>query len=162
EELGKAEARVKAGTPAREVYAAIISQGLTRAPAPPPSAAAAPAAPQAGRVPVRPDDPVRGPKVAKVTVTLFSAFPCPFCPRPRRVHPARHQLPQPSPKDAPIVWTHPPLPMHPSAMPAAEAAEAAREQRKFWEMHDRMFAAQQQLSPAQFETWARELHLDLG
>jgi len=160
EELAKAEARVKAGTPARQVYAAIIEGGLTRAPAPPPSAAApAPALPQASRVPVRPDDPVRGPKVAKVTVALFSDFQCPFC---ARVEPALKQIADTYPKDVRIVWKHQPLPMHPAAMPAAEAAEAAREQRKFWEMHDRMFAAQQQLSPSQFETWARELHLDLG
>ena len=157
EELGKAEARVKAGTPAREVYAAIIAQGLTRAPAPPPSAAA-PAVPAASRVPVRPDDPVRGPKVAKVTVVLFSDFQCPFC---ARVEPALKQVAETYPKDVRIVWKHQPLPMHPSAMPAAEAAEAAREQKKFWEMHDRMFAAQQQLSAPQFETWARDLHLDL-
>jgi protein-disulfide isomerase len=156
EELASAEKRVKAGTPAKQVYAAIIEQGLTRAPAPPPSA---PAAPAASRIPVRADDPVRGPKVAKVTVVLFSDFQCPFC---GRVEPTLKQISEAYPGDVRIVWKHQPLPMHPSAMPAAEAAEAAHEQRKFWEMHDRMFAAQQQLSPAQYETWARELHLDLG
>jgi protein-disulfide isomerase len=50
--------------------------------------------------------------------------------------------------------------MHPQAMPAALAAEAAREQGKFWEMHDLMFQNQSQLAPAQFEAWAKQLGLD--
>jgi protein-disulfide isomerase len=102
---------------------------------------------------------VRGPKVAKVTVAVFSDFQCPFC---ARVEPTLKQIAETYPRDVRIVWKHQPLAMHPNALPAAEAAEAAREQGKFWEMHDRMFAAQQQLSPTQYETWARELHLDLG
>ena len=157
EELAKAEQQVKGGTPARQLYAAIIEQGITHAPAPPPTPALA--APLASRVPVRSDDPVRGPKAAKVTVVLFSDFQCPFC---ARVEPTLKQISETYPKDVRILWKHQPLAMHPNALPAAEAAEAAREQGKFWEMHDRMFAAQQQLSPAQYETWARELHLDLG
>jgi protein-disulfide isomerase len=52
--------------------------------------------------------------------------------------------------------------MHPNAMPAALAAEAAREQGKFWEMHDRLFQNQQSLTQQSFEGWARELGLDLG
>jgi protein-disulfide isomerase len=61
-----------------------------------------------------------------------------------------------------IAWKHKPLAFHPNAMPAAEAAEAAREQGKFWPMHDKMFAAQQELSPAAYERWAQELGLDLA
>jgi protein-disulfide isomerase len=61
-----------------------------------------------------------------------------------------------------IAWKHKPLSFHPNAMPAALAAEAAREQGKFWPMHDKMFAAQQELSPAAYERWARELGLDLA
>jgi protein-disulfide isomerase len=47
-------------------------------------------------------------------------------------------------------------------MPAAVASEAAREQGKFWQMHDKMFAGQQELSPAAYERWARELGLDMS
>jgi len=155
EELASAENLVKAGTPARELYAAIIARGVTSAPARP----QAPAAPSAARVPIRSDDPIRGPKVAKVTVVLFSDFQCPFC---SRVEPTLKQIAETYPKEVRIVWKHQPLSMHPNAMPAAEAAEAAREQGKFWEMHDRIFAAQQQLSPEQYQAWARELRLDLG
>jgi protein-disulfide isomerase len=50
--------------------------------------------------------------------------------------------------------------MHPQAMPAALAAEAAREQGKFWEMHDLMFQNQKDLSPEQYAAWARQIGLD--
>ena len=46
-------------------------------------------------------------------------------------------------KDVRVVWKNNPLPFHHNAMPAAEAAMAAREQGKFWEMHDKLFANQQ-------------------
>ena len=46
-------------------------------------------------------------------------------------------------------------------MPAALAAEAAREQGKFWEMHDKLFANQQALDRADLEKYAQELGLDM-
>ena len=59
------------------------------------------------------------------------------------------------------MWKHQPLPMHPQAMPAALAAEAAREQGKFWPMHEKLFAGQAQLSPEAFERAAQEIGLDV-
>jgi protein-disulfide isomerase len=53
-----------------------------------------------------------------------------------------------------------PLPYHPTATPAALAAEAARRQGKFWEMHDALFAHQQELSDATYARLAGELGLD--
>jgi protein-disulfide isomerase len=47
-------------------------------------------------------------------------------------------------------------------MPAALAAEAARAQGKFWEMHDKLFANQQALSEASYVQYAKELGLDLA
>jgi protein-disulfide isomerase len=129
----------------------------------PPAAGAAPALPAttAARVPLRADDPVRGPANAKVTIAVFSDFECPFC---GRVEPTLRQLEQAFPGSVRIVWKHLPLPpsMHPQARPAAEAAEAAREQGKFWEMHDRLFAAQRSLSPETYESAARQIGLDLA
>jgi len=61
-----------------------------------------------------------------------------------------------------IVWKHQPLPFHPEALPAALAAEAARQQGKFWEMHDKLFENQRSLSASSYEVWAKELGLDLG
>jgi len=62
-----------------------------------------------------------------------------------------------------LVWKNQPLSFHPNAMPAAEAAMAAYGQGndKFWAMHDRLFANQQNLSPALYEQVAREIGLDV-
>jgi protein-disulfide isomerase len=163
EELAKAEALVKSGVPAKDVYVKIM-EGAATAPvmvaAPPgqaPAPQAAPPAAGAMKLDLRADDPVRGPKVAPVTVVVFSDFQCPFC---SRVEPSLAQLQAAYPGDVRIVWKHYPLPMHPEAMPAALASEAARQQGKFWEMHDLMFQNQKQLSPAQYEAWAKSLGLD--
>src|SRR5437773_558427 len=47
-------------------------------------------------------------------------------------------------------------------MPAAQSAVAAQKQGKFWEMHDKMFASQQDLSVTAFEKYAKELGLDVA
>ncbi|HTP50781.1 MAG TPA: thioredoxin domain-containing protein [Anaeromyxobacteraceae bacterium] len=162
EEMKKAEDMVKAGVPAQDVYVRIIEKGASApvmvqggpaAPQPPPP----PPPPAASRVDFRSDDPVKGAKVAKVTVVEFSDFQCPFC---SRVNPTLKQLEQAYPKDLRVVWKHQPLPFHSQAMPAATAAEAAREQGKFWQMHDLLFENQASLSPAQYEQWASKIGLD--
>ena len=60
-----------------------------------------------------------------------------------------------------ILWKNLPLDMHQNAMPAALAAEAAARQGKFWEMHDKIFANQQAMSPERYVQYARELGLDV-
>jgi protein-disulfide isomerase len=163
EELARAQELVKSGVPARDVYAKIIEKGasapvmLPGGAAPPPSAPPPPPPPQASKVGFRPDDPARGSGNAPVTVVLFSDFQCPFC---SRVEPSLAQLRKEYPKDVRVVWKHQPLPFHAQAMPAAAASEAAREQGKFWEMHELMFANQSALAPAQYEQWAKQLGLD--
>jgi protein-disulfide isomerase len=128
--------------------------------APAPSAPApARASGEAASVPLRADDPVRGPSDAKVTVVVFSDFQCPFC---SRVEPAMLQLLTSNPGTVRVAWKHQPLSMHPNAVPAARAAEAARLQGKFWEMHDRLFASQASLSDATYALAARELGLDVA
>ena len=52
--------------------------------------------------------------------------------------------------------------MHPHAQPAAEAAEAAGAQGKFWAMHDMLFEHQQQLAGSYLVGYAQALGLDLG
>ena len=46
-------------------------------------------------------------------------------------------------------------------MPAALAAQAANEQGKFWQMHDKIFGAQDKMNPAQYEQYAKDLGLDV-
>jgi protein-disulfide isomerase len=134
------------------------------APAPPdrkpdPRAPAAlAAAPTVFRVPLG-DSPVRGAGEARVTVVVFSEFQCPYC---ARVEPTLAQIRKTYGDDVRIVWKHWPLPMHDRAVPAALAAEAAREQGRFWEMHDELFAHPQALGGEELEARARAAGLDLA
>ncbi|HET7028122.1 MAG TPA: Na+/H+ antiporter NhaA [Candidatus Limnocylindrales bacterium] len=61
------------------------------------------------------------------------------------------------------VFRHLPLTdVHPNAALAAEAAEAAASQERFWEMHDRLFAHQDDLSRGDLLRGAREIGLDVA
>ena len=51
--------------------------------------------------------------------------------------------------------------MHNRAKPAAEAAQCAHEQGKFWEFHDKVFANQQAISDDDFKKYATELGLNM-
>jgi protein-disulfide isomerase len=156
EELAKAQALVKSGVAATDIYAKIIDKGAT-APVIIPGGGGAQVAAQAVVVPLRPDDPVRGPRVAPVTLVLFSDFQCPFC---GKVEPTIAQIRKEYGDNVRVAWKHLPLPFHPNALPAAKVAEGARAAGKFWEMHDSLFANQQSLSDATYAALARDLHLD--
>ncbi|HVT09351.1 MAG TPA: thioredoxin domain-containing protein, partial [Polyangia bacterium] len=126
-------------------------------------AAAAPGGPTAGdgvdRIRVPLDGPMKGPANAKVTIVEFSDFQCPFC---GRVIPTLQQIEKNYGNDVRVVFIHNPLPFHPNAEPAAEAAIAADAQGKFWEMHDKLFANQQNLTRPDFEKYAQEIGLDMN
>jgi len=159
EELIKAEELVKKGTAPEDVYAKVIANGAT-APAPAPAAPQAPT-PTNGvkKVGYPEDSPFKGPKAAKVTIVEWSDFQCPFC---SRALPVVEQITKAYPKDVKLVFRHQPLPMHPNAQIAAEASMAAKEQGKFWEMHDKMFQNQGSLDRAGLEKMAQEIGLDLN
>ncbi len=162
EELKKVEALIAKGAkPGPGLYEKACDANVAAAPAAPaaPAAAAAPAPGKPVEIALRPDDPVKGNPRAPVTVVVFSDFQCPYC---SRVEPTLKQVEQAYGPKVRLAWKHKPLPFHPNAVPAAVAAEAAREQGKFWQMHDKMFAGQQELSPAAYERWARELGLDMA
>ena len=100
----------------------------------------------------------KGPQSAKVTLVEFSDFQCPFC---GRVGPTLKRIRDEYPNDVKIVFKHLPLSFHQQAQGAAEAAEAAGLQGKFWEMHDKIFSKQREISPEKFVEFAGELGLDV-
>ena len=103
--------------------------------------------------------PVHGAKDALVTIFEVSDFQCPFC---SRVGPTMKKVLEDYPNDVRIVWANQPLPFHDRAKPAATAAAAAHRQGKFWEMHDKLFANQKDLTDDNFQKWAKELGLDVA
>jgi protein-disulfide isomerase len=132
---------------------------LTAAPAPLPSGTAViPDGPPVERIAVPLGGPSRGPSTAKVTIVEFSDFQCPFC---GRVNATLEQLLRDYPNDVRILFRHSPLPFHNNAAPAAEAAVAAEKQGKFWEMHDKLFADQNDLERPSLELHAVQVGLDL-
>ncbi|MCL5109549.1 MAG: thioredoxin domain-containing protein [Chloroflexi bacterium] len=99
-----------------------------------------------------------GPETAKVEVVEYSDFQCPAC---RSVSPLLKRLVDEYAGSVALVYRHFPLPNHPYAVPAAEAAEAAGEQGRFWEMHDAIFANQERLATTDFRQLAERLGLDM-
>jgi protein-disulfide isomerase len=91
----------------------------------------------------------KGQADAKFAIVEFADFECPFCGRYTRdtYGPLTKEFVDTG--KVRYVFFHLPLErVHPRAFKAAEAAECAREQGKFWEMHDQLFANQQALAPA--------------
>ena len=103
-------------------------------------------------------DPAVGAASAPVTLVEFSDFQCPFC---QRVEPTLKQLREKYGDKLRIVWKDFPLTqIHPQAFKAGEAGHCAGEQGKYWEYHDRLFANQQALQPADLKKHAADLGLD--
>jgi protein-disulfide isomerase len=99
-----------------------------------------------------------GPAGAQAEVVVFSDFQCPFC---KRAAAEMHRLHRARPNRAKFYFKHFPLGYHPQALQAAQAAEAARRQGKFWEMHDLLFANAQELNDESYRRLALELGLDV-
>jgi len=108
------------------------------------------------------DRPARGNETARIVIVEFSDYQCPFCGRFFRE--TLPQLDQTYIKTGKIKYVYNNVPLdqlHPSAFKAAEAAECAGDQGKFWEMHDKIFANQRTLSASDLTTHAREIGLDM-
>ena len=102
--------------------------------------------------------PVKGPEDAIVTIVEWSDFQCPFC---NRVSPTLAQIEEEYGDQVKIVFKHLPLSIHSQAPQAHAASEAAHRQGKFWEMHDRIFSNQRDLTIATLESHARAIGLDM-
>jgi Na+/H+ antiporter NhaA len=110
-------------------------------------------------IPVDPSrDHVRGPDDALVTIVEYGDFECPSCGRAERSLSAG-----PLGSDVRLVWRHLPIPeVHPHAALAAQAAEAAAAQDKFWAFHDVLLTHQDRLRLEDLARYAQQLGMDQG
>jgi protein-disulfide isomerase len=147
QELPKAQAKIAAGTPKSRVYVEMSKENKKNAPA------------------AKDDDegkdkedtttvfkvavgtnPQLGSPNALVTIVEFSDFQCPFC---SRVEPTLKAVREKYGDKVRLVWKNEPLPFHPAAEPAAEAAlevRAEKGDKGFWDVHDRFFGDQKDLT----------------
>jgi len=108
--------------------------------------------------PVGPRDHVLGTAQAPVTLVEYGDFECPFC---GRAYPELNRVLQELGGKVRFVFRHFPLvEEHPYAEHAAEVAEAAAAQGKFWEMHGLLYQRQAALADEDLVRYARELGLD--
>lgn len=105
------------------------------------------------------DSPALGPEGAPVTIVEFGDFECPWCARGSR---ALQRVRATYPSQVRYVFKHFPLRSHPNAALAHEAALAAADQGKFWEMYAMLYAFQGRLSRAELVEYAEVIHLDLA
>lgn len=109
------------------------------------------------KVPVTSEDHAQGPHSAEVTVVEYGDYECPQC---GRAYPIVQRVQAHFGKRLRLVFRNFPLTeMHPHAEAAAETAEFAGAQGKFWEMHDLLFENQERLSGQLILRLARELEL---
>jgi protein-disulfide isomerase len=104
------------------------------------------------------DDPSLGPRDAKVVIVEFSDFQCPFCQQAQPV--IKEILKDYGDKVLFIYRDFPLVANHPDALLAALAGECAHEQGKFWEMHDKIFASQDEINEVNLKTYAVQIGLN--
>lgn len=95
---------------------------------------------------------------AAVTLVEFSDFECPAC---KAFQPVVRSLYNTYPEQLRLAYRHFPLPQHPYARKAAEAAELAGEQGKFWEYADKLFENNTALTETDLIKYAQDLGLDV-
>lgn len=109
--------------------------------------------------PVGPTDHVQGPEHATVTLVEYGDFECPHC---KQAAPAVKLLLARFGERMRFVFRPFPLEVvHPHALQAAEAAESAAAQGKFWQMHDLLFEHQSHLERKDLIGYAEQLALDM-
>jgi len=108
------------------------------------------------------DDFIKGRSDAKITIIEFSDFQCPFCARFYQETLPFIDREYIQTGKARLVYRDFPLDtIHKDAQKAAEAAQCAGEQGKFWEMHDKLFENQKALGPNHLKRYAKEIGLPM-
>jgi formate-nitrite transporter family protein len=110
-------------------------------------------------LPIQPEDHVQGNEGARFTLVEYGDYECPHC---GRLFATIERLRHDWPNDIRLVFRQYPLSgIHPHALQAAQAAEAAAAQGLFWQMHDLLFANQSALSLRDLVRYAEQLSLDI-
>jgi protein-disulfide isomerase len=111
-------------------------------------------------VPIGGCDHVRGPAVAPLTLLEYGDYECPYC---GAAHVVLKELLAVMGDELTYAYRHFPLTqIHPHAQQAAEAAEAAGAQGRFWQMHDLLFEHHDRLTTRDLLGYAAALGLDVG
>lgn len=103
------------------------------------------------------DRPSRGPRKASVVIVEFTDFQCPDC---ANAEPVLERLLREFAGKVRLIVRYFPLPFHANAVKAAEAAEAAREQGKYWEYVAILYKNQSSLDVMSLKAYASQLLLD--
>ena len=105
-------------------------------------------------IPIAADDPVRGNRLAPVTIVVFSDFQCPYC---SRLANTLEKVQEIYGEDVRIVFKNAPLSFHAHARLAAEVGNAVfmlKGPEAFWRYHDLAFRRQKQIAPDTIRGWA--------
>jgi protein-disulfide isomerase len=103
-------------------------------------------------------DHIQGPAAAPVTLLEYGDYECPYC---GAAYPIVKQVQEKMGERLRFVFRNFPITTsHPHAEQAAEAAEAAATQSRFWELHDYLYEHQRQLETADLHAYAEQLGLD--
>jgi protein-disulfide isomerase len=104
-------------------------------------------------------DHIQGPGDAPVTLVEYGDYECPYC---GEAYPIVKQIQERMGEQLRFVFRNFPISTaHPHAEFAAEAAEAAAAQDRFWEMHDHLYEHQQRLRVDDVRSYAQAIELDL-
>jgi len=107
--------------------------------------------------PITSEDHVQGSESAEVTLVEYGDYECPSC---GQAYPIVKQIQKQLGKRLRFVFRNFPLSqMHPQAESAAEVAEFAGSQGKFWQMHDKLYENQSRLSETLYSSLGEELGL---
>ena len=113
--------------------------------------------------PVSEEDWTKGPEDAIITIIEYTEFQCPYC---AMAYQELEKLMDMYPEDVRLVYRpYPLISIHPNSQVAAQAAEAAGLQGKFWEMYSNLFDKQSEwidLTAEEFLTWLAAEATTLG
>jgi protein-disulfide isomerase len=104
-------------------------------------------------------DHIQGPSSAAVTLVEYGDYECPFC---GQAYPIVKEIQERMGERLRFVFRNFPISTsHPHAEHAAESAEAADAQGRFWDMHDLLYERQERLTDEDLRAYAEEIGLDV-